>query len=91
MEKYIKKRYLTVLLIGLSIGSLFVGVSSLHINDLLALKPDKVQLLLISRLPRLIAIIVAGVGLSVSGLIMQQIVEINLYHLLQQLLQTLLN
>ncbi|QEH70933.1 iron chelate uptake ABC transporter family permease subunit [Cellulosilyticum sp. ST5] len=68
-----KKRYLTVLLIGLSIGSLFVGVSSLHINDLLALKPDKVQLLLISRLPRLIAIIVAGVGLSVSGLIMQQI------------------
>ncbi len=73
MEKYIKKRYLTVLLIGLSIGSLFVGVSSLHINDLLALKPDKVQLLLISRLPRLIAIIVAGVGLSVSGLIMQQI------------------
>ena len=73
MEKYIKKRYLTVLLIGLSIGSLFVGVSSLHINDLLALKPDNVQLLLISRLPRLIAIIVAGVGLSVSGLIMQQI------------------
>ena len=73
MEKYIKKRYLTVLLIGLSICSLFVGVSSLHINDLLALKPDKVQLLLISRLPRLIAIIVAGVGLSVSGLIMQQI------------------
>ncbi len=73
MEKYIKKRYLALLLIGLSICSLFVGVSSLHINDLLALKPDKVQLLLISRLPRLIAIIVAGAGLSVSGLIMQQI------------------
>ena len=73
MEKYIKKRYLTLLLIILSISSLFIGVSSLRISDLLALKPDKVQLLLISRVPRLIAIIVAGAGLSVSGLIMQQI------------------
>lgn len=73
MEKYIKKRYLVVLLTVLSVCSLFIGVSSLNISDLLALKPDKVQLLLISRVPRLVAIIVAGAGLSVSGLIMQQI------------------
>ena len=73
MEKYIRKRYLSVLLIVLSVVSLFVGVSSLTLGDILALKPDKIQLLLISRIPRLISIIVAGVGLSVSGLIMQQI------------------
>ena len=53
--------------------SLFVGVSSLHINDILTLKEDKIELLLVSRLPRLISILVAGAGLSVSGLIMQQI------------------
>ena len=69
----IKKRYLVAILVILAVISLFVGVSSLTINDILTLKEDKIQLLMISRLPRLIAIIVAGVGLSVSGLIMQQI------------------
>ena len=73
MKKYIKKRYLCLLLMILSGISLFVGVSSLHINDIIALKEDKIELLLVSRLPRLISILVAGAGLSVSGLIMQQI------------------
>ena len=34
---------------------------------------DSIDIMLISRLPRLIAIILAGVGMSVCGLIMQQI------------------
>ena len=68
-----KKRYLLSLLIILSIVSLFVGVGSLTITDILTLKEDKIQLLMISRMPRLISIIVAGAGLSISGLIMQQI------------------
>ena len=68
-----KKRYLFIRLIILSIISLFVGVTNISVNDILSFNIDKIQILLISRLPRLIAIIVAGVGLSISGLIMQQI------------------
>lgn len=68
-----KKIYLFIVLIILSIISLFVGVTNISVNDILSFNIDKIQILLISRFPRLIAIIVAGVGLSISGLIMQQI------------------
>ena len=68
-----KKRYLFIILIILSIISLFVGVTNISVNDILSFNIDKIQILLISRFPRLIAIIVAGVGLSISGLIMQPI------------------
>ena len=73
MKQLMKKRYLMVVLIGLSMLSLFVGVSSLSIKDIVALNPDKIKLLMISRVPRLVSILVAGAGLGVSGLIMQQI------------------
>ena len=68
-----KKRYLFIILIILSIISLFVGVTNISVNDILSFNIDKIEILLISRLPRLIAIIGAGVRLSISGLIMQQI------------------
>lgn len=68
-----KKRYLIIILIILSIASIFIGVSNVSISDILNFNQDKIEILLISRLPRLIAILVAGVGLSISGLIMQQI------------------
>ena len=68
-----KKRYLFIVLIILCIASIFIGVTNININDILTFNIDKIEILLISRLPRLIAIIVAGVGLSISGLIMQQI------------------
>lgn len=71
--KQMKKRYLFIILIILSIISLFVGVTNISVNDILSFNIDKIEILLISRLPRLIAIIGAGVGLSISGLIMQQI------------------
>ena len=68
-----KKRYLFLMLILLSILSIFIGVSDISIKDIFELNIDKLEMIFISRLPRLIAIIVAGVGLSISGLIMQQI------------------
>ena len=71
--KQMKKRYLFIILIILSIISLFVGVTNISVNDILSFNIDKIEILLIIRLPRLIAIIGAGVGLSISGLIMQQI------------------
>ncbi len=68
-----KKRYLAILLILLSITSLFVGVKDLTPLDLFSLTPEQAQVLWISRVPRLISIIIAGVSLSIAGLIMQQL------------------
>ena len=68
-----KKRYLAIALVILSFSSLFIGVSNISIKDILAGDSSKMQIILISRLPRLISIIIAGMGLSISGLIMQQI------------------
>ena len=86
-----KKRYLFIILIILSIASVFIGVSSISINDILTFNIDKIHILLVSRVPRLVAKLVAGMGLSISGLIMQQIRKINLVHqpqLLRQILRS---
>jgi iron complex transport system permease protein len=40
---------------------------------------EEIEVLMISRLPRLISILVAGVGMSISGVIMQQLVIINYF------------
>lgn len=68
-----KKRYLIPTLIILSIVSLFVGVSSISIVDLFDFQSEETQIFLISRLPRLVAILLAGAGMSMAGLIMQQL------------------
>jgi iron complex transport system permease protein len=68
-----KKRYLIPALIILSIVSLFIGVSSISIVDLLDFESEETQIFLISRLPRLVAILLAGAGMSMAGLIMQQL------------------
>ncbi len=68
-----KKRYLLISLIILSCVSLFIGVGSLNPSDLFSLTEDQLQLLFVSRFPRLISIIIAGISLSICGLIMQQL------------------
>lgn len=68
-----KKRYLILALIILSVASVFVGVKEISPIDIVRLNEEKVQIVLLSRLPRLISIIIAGVSMSISGLIMQQI------------------
>ncbi|OPA79386.1 iron ABC transporter permease [Paenibacillus selenitireducens] len=68
-----KKRYLIIALIVLSILSIFVGVRDLKPSDLLHLTEDQAQILFVSRIPRLISIIIAGVSMSICGLIMQQL------------------
>ncbi len=62
---------LFIVLVLLSIISLFIGVidlSTIFSGDL-----EKIEIILISRLPRLFAIICTGFGMSIAGLIMQQI------------------
>lgn len=68
-----KKRYLIVALIALSFLSLFVGVSRITPMDLLDFKSEETEIFLISRFPRLVAILLAGAGMSIAGLIMQQL------------------
>jgi iron complex transport system permease protein len=69
----IKRRYLILLLLPLAFISLFVGVGEMSLAGLWIGNPQDWQLFWTSRLPRLMAIIVAGAGLSVCGLIMQSL------------------
>jgi len=73
MGHTMRLRYLVVLLVALSLTSLFVGVSQIAPWDIFSLSEKQVQTLVISRLPRLLSIILAGSGLSIAGLIMQQL------------------
>ena len=61
---------------ALAVGSylsLGVGASSVGVADLLNPSPEAWHILTTSRIPRLIAILLAGASLSVAGLIMQRI------------------
>ena len=68
-----KLRYLLIALILLSFTSLFIGVKDISPLEVLNLNDDKVQIMLQSRFPRLITIIIAGAVMSIGGLIMQQL------------------
>ena len=68
-----KKRYLIILLIFLSILSIFIGVKEIRITDILALDDEKIKIILVSRIPRLVSILAAGFSMSIGGLIMQQL------------------
>lgn len=68
-----KLRYLTILLVILSVISVFVGVIDLSPKDIFNLTDEQKEILLISRLPRLISILIAGASMSIAGLIMQQL------------------
>lgn len=57
----------------LSFISLFVGAIDIRPSDLLDWGSDETQIFLISRVPRLLAIIMAGAGMSIAGLIMQSL------------------
>lgn len=65
--------YTTLLLLVLSIISMFIGVVDLSPSNLLNLDENQKNILLNSRLPRTFAIILVGVALSVAGLLMQQL------------------
>lgn len=62
---------LIVLTVILSVVSLFIGAIDIRITDLLDWNSEKMDIFLISRVPRLLAIIMAGAGMSIAGLIMQ--------------------
>lgn len=61
------------MLLILSVCSLFVGVLDVSISSLFSGDAKQWEIFLVSRLPRLLAIICTGAGMSVAGLIMQQL------------------
>ncbi|KEK11301.1 iron ABC transporter permease [Lysinibacillus sphaericus] len=68
-----KIRYLLTATVVLSIVSLFIGVVDIKPSDLLDFQSEETRLFLISRVPRLVAILLAGAGMSIAGLIMQSL------------------
>jgi iron complex transport system permease protein len=73
------KKHLSTMLLGLSllilsVLSLFVGVMEIDLPGLLSGGSGMERsIFLLSRIPRLLAILCTGVGMSVAGLIMQQL------------------
>ena len=66
-----------VVTIALAITSLFVGVSDVSLGALLSSSPQDrpMQVLLISRIPRTLAIILSGASMAIAGLVMQMVVR----------------
>lgn len=65
----------SVLFLILALTSLLTGVAEVSLSSLFNADEKAIEVYLISRVPRLIAIILAGAALSVAGLIMQQILQ----------------
>ena len=73
-KKHLTTILLTASLLIISILSLFVGVTDIDLNTLLLDGNGmEMQIFLLARIPRLLAILCTGVGMSVAGLIMQQL------------------
>ena len=66
---------LTVIMLLSAALSLFVGVADVTMADIIGRDMDKLALITISRIPRTAALILAGVGMSISGVIMQQMTQ----------------
>src|SRR5690606_39202770 len=66
-----------VVTLALAIISLFVGVSDVSLGALLSSSPEDrpTQVLLISRIPRTLAIILSGASMAIAGLVMQMVVR----------------
>ena len=66
---------LVALLVILSSISLFIGVSNVQLSELLQLDGQSLQILLATRLPRTICLILVGATSSICGLIMQHLTQ----------------
>lgn len=74
--KFLFKGYvLLIVLVCLTIVSLFVGVSQLSLSDIFHLNEEQQNILFSSRIPRTISILLSGSSLALAGLIMQQMMQ----------------
>lgn len=73
IKKYQVTIILILIIIALSFVSLFVGAYGISLDGLLSKDSNQIMLMFVSRIPRLLAILCTGVGMSVAGLIMQNL------------------
>ncbi|HEB9305280.1 TPA: ABC transporter permease [Campylobacter coli] len=66
---------LLILLVIFGIISLFIGVIRINLDDIFSLNATQLEIVLLTRIPRLIAILLTGMSLSICGLIMQQLTQ----------------
>ncbi|EOX8342445.1 ABC transporter permease [Campylobacter coli] len=66
---------LLILLVVFGIISLFIGVIHINLDDIFSLSTTQLEIILLTRIPRLIAILLTGMSLSICGLIMQQLTQ----------------
>ena len=71
-RRWLSTVILAALLAVLSVLSLFVGATEIHISSLFS-GGMELNIFLLARIPRLFAILCTGIGMSVAGLIMQQL------------------
>ncbi|AIF68166.1 ABC transporter permease [Terribacillus saccharophilus] len=67
--------YLFIITVLLAVCSLFVGVENVSFSALWNMDEEAWNIVMISRLPRMLSIIMAGTSLSICGLIMQQLTQ----------------
>lgn len=74
IKKYASTMVLLCLTVFLSFFSLFVGATDINIASLLSDGGGmELKIFLLARIPRLLAILCTGIGMSVAGLIMQKL------------------
>ncbi|EJA2921884.1 ABC transporter permease [Campylobacter coli] len=66
---------LLILLVVFGIISLFIGVIRINLDDIFSLSTTQLEIILLTRIPRLVAILLTGMSLSICGLIMQQLTQ----------------
>ncbi|EAJ4154960.1 ABC transporter permease [Campylobacter coli] len=66
---------LLILLVVFGIISLFIGIIRINLDDIFSLSTTQLEIILLTRIPRLIAILLTGMSLSICGLIMQQLTQ----------------
>lgn len=71
MKNYKLNLLLSVAIFILSVASIFIGI--LDLSGIFNGNYENLKIIFISRLPRLIAILCTGVGMSIAGVIMQQL------------------
>lgn len=75
MSKRLVVPVLGIITVLLSLVSIFIGVKSVSIFEIGHLDQSQLNVLLSSRIPRTVSIILSGASLAVCGLIMQQLTQ----------------
>ncbi|ADD67040.1 enterochelin transport system permease protein [Denitrovibrio acetiphilus DSM 12809] len=64
---------LTLLLVILGFASLFLGFTDISVMDLFSMTDRQALVMVVSRIPRLAAVVITGASMSICGVIMQQV------------------